>query len=285
MVASATDVRQGELAHLGADGAQAVEARGRKLAVEPERFDQRGLGGGDLDRCCAVVEIAEQREQPAHERRIGVGAKRAAAGAHLAGDPRLRDAAFHAVGFAALGLGQRRQAARAVDDGRETFLRIVDEAVVFDELLLFLGESHAGKLRGARTACKPTGALAGCNLMDYKCRVAARLASGWAGGSTVAVNPFAIGWFWRGFKGRSVTFAVLFAAFVLGLSISHELGALLRRLGVHWLYAIILPAIFFLWLAKREERFMPDEAKRKLWARSVIAGSIGIAILIAWLKK
>ena len=121
--------------------------------------------------------------------------------------------------------------------------------------------------------------------MDYKCRVAARLASGWAGGSTVAVNPFAIGWFWRGFKGRSVTFAVLFAAFVLGLSISHELGALLRRLGVHWLYAIILPAIFFLWLAKREERFMPDEAKRKLWARSVIAGSIGIAILIAWLKK
>lgn len=99
------------------------------------------------------------------------------------------------------------------------------------------------------------------------------------------MNPFAIGWFWRGFKGKSVTFAVLFAAFVLGLSISHELNALLNRLGVHWLYALILPALFFMWLAKLEPRYIPDEAKRKLWARSLIAGSLVLAILIAWLKK
>jgi hypothetical protein len=99
------------------------------------------------------------------------------------------------------------------------------------------------------------------------------------------VNPFAIGWFWRGFKGKSVTFAVLFAAFVLGLSISHELNVLLHRLGVHWLYALIIPALLFMWLAKLEPRFIPDESKRKLYARSVIAGSLLLAILIAWLKK
>lgn len=101
---------------------------------------------------------------------------------------------------------------------------------------------------------------------------------------TVRVDPFAIGWFWRGFKGRSVTFAVLFAALVLGWSISTELGLLLRRLGVHWLYALILPGLFFLWLAKREDRFIPDEAKRQIWARSLLVGSLVLALLIAWLR-
>ncbi|MBI3886348.1 MAG: hypothetical protein HY302_11560, partial [Opitutae bacterium] len=80
------------------------------------------------------------------------------------------------------------------------------------------------------------------------------------------MNPFAIGWFWRGFKGKSVTFAVLFAAFVLGWSVAGELGRWLHRLGVHWLYALLLPAGLFLWLARVEPRFFPDEAKRKLWA-------------------
>jgi len=99
------------------------------------------------------------------------------------------------------------------------------------------------------------------------------------------VNPFAISWLWRGFRGRSVTFALLFASCLLGWPISREVGHLLARLGVHWLYALILPAFFFMWLAKREDRFIPDEQKRKLWARGLIAGAILLAILIAWLRK
>ena len=98
------------------------------------------------------------------------------------------------------------------------------------------------------------------------------------------MDPFAIGWFWRGCKGRSVTFAVLFAALVLGWSGSRELGVLLQRLGVHWLYAAILPALFFLWLAKLEKRFIPEERKRRLYARGLILGSLGVALLIAWLR-
>jgi hypothetical protein len=98
------------------------------------------------------------------------------------------------------------------------------------------------------------------------------------------VNPFALSWLWRGFKGKSVTFALLFASFMLGMSLSHWVNVALTRLGVHWLYAMVLPAFFFMWLAKREDRFIPDEAKRKLYARSLIAGSIAVAILIAWLK-
>lgn len=99
------------------------------------------------------------------------------------------------------------------------------------------------------------------------------------------VNPFAISWLWRGFRGRSVTFALLFASFVLGWSLSHAVNVLLTRLGVHWLYALMLPAFGFMWLAKREERIFPDEAKRTLYARSLIFASILIAVLVAWFKS
>jgi hypothetical protein len=99
------------------------------------------------------------------------------------------------------------------------------------------------------------------------------------------VNPFAISWLWRGFRGRSVTFALLFATFVLGWPVSAAVNHLLARLGVHWLYAMILPALFFMWLARREDRFIPDEARRKVWARGLIAGSLVLALLLAWFRK
>ncbi len=98
-------------------------------------------------------------------------------------------------------------------------------------------------------------------------------------------NPFAIAWLWRGFKGNSVTFALLFATFVLGWPLSDELGRLLTRLGVHWLYVLVLPGFFFMWLAKREDRFIPDEAQRKRWARGLIVGAILLALLIGWIRK
>lgn len=94
------------------------------------------------------------------------------------------------------------------------------------------------------------------------------------------VNPFAISWLWRGLKGNSVTFAVLFASLLLGWSISEEIGRLLARLGVHWLYALIIPAVVITLLARNETRFIPDPAKRKLYARSLIAGSVVLAVVI-----
>ena len=95
------------------------------------------------------------------------------------------------------------------------------------------------------------------------------------------VNPFAISWLWRGFKGHSVTFAALFASVLLGWSIAAEVRHLLQRMGIHWLYAMILPTVLFMWLAKREDRFIPDESKRKIYARCLIVGSILLAIAIA----
>jgi hypothetical protein len=99
------------------------------------------------------------------------------------------------------------------------------------------------------------------------------------------VNPFAIAWLWRGFKGNSVTFALLFACLVLGWSVTGSLWFFLRQHGVHWLFALVIPGLCFSWLAKREDRFIPDETKRKLWARGLIMGSILVALLITWIRK
>lgn len=99
------------------------------------------------------------------------------------------------------------------------------------------------------------------------------------------MNPFALRWLWLGLKGNSVTFAALFASVVLGWSLSHQINVLLARLGAHWLFALLLPVLFFGWLAKREERLIPDERRRRLWARVLIAGSLAAAWLIAWLRK
>lgn len=96
------------------------------------------------------------------------------------------------------------------------------------------------------------------------------------------VNPL---WLWRGFKGNSVTFAVLFASVLVGASIAGGFHRLLAALGVHWLYVILIPIFLFSWLAGKEPQWIPDEKKRKLWARSLILGSIVLAILVAWLRK
>ena len=99
------------------------------------------------------------------------------------------------------------------------------------------------------------------------------------------VNPFAISWLWRGLKGNSVTFALLFASLLLGASIAGGFQRLLALLGVHWLYAILIPIGLFWWLDKKEPTWLPDMGKRKLYARSLIIGSVLIAVLVAWFKS
>lgn len=98
------------------------------------------------------------------------------------------------------------------------------------------------------------------------------------------VNPFALSWLWRGLKGNSVTFAALFASVLLGASIAGGFRHLLSSLGVHWLYVMLIPIFFFSWMSKMEPQWIPDEGKRKLYARSVIVGSILLAIAIAKLR-
>ena len=81
-----------------------------------------------------------------------------------------------------------------------------------------------------------------------------------------------------------MTFALLFASLLLGASIAGGFQRLLALLGVHWLYVILIPIFLFSWLNKMEPQWLPDEGKRKLYARSLIIGSIVVAILIAWFR-
>lgn len=94
------------------------------------------------------------------------------------------------------------------------------------------------------------------------------------------MNVFAVSWFWRGLKGHSVTFSLLFASFVLGLSISGGIKRLLADLGVHWLYVLILPVVFFTWMNSQEPKWIPDEKRRRTIARALLFGSVVLAILI-----
>ena len=188
----------------------------------------------------------------------------AAAVALLGRDPRQRDAAFHAIGLGAIGFRQGGTPAGTIYHGGKPLLRVLNDREIIDHLLLFFFEGHS------RGNCGTSG------------RLASRRVAALSGGM---VNPFAISWLWRGFKGRSVTFALLFATFMLGWPLSAAVNHLLTRLGVHWLYAMILPACFFMWLAKREDRLIPEEAQRKLWARGLIAGSLLLAALIAWIRR
>lgn len=84
--------------------------------------------------------------------------------------------------------------------------------------------------------------------------------------------------------GHSVTFAALFASVLLGASIAGGFKHLLAALGVHWLYVLLIPIFLFSWLSKKEPQWLPDPVKRKFYARSLIVGSIVIAVLIAWLR-
>lgn len=94
------------------------------------------------------------------------------------------------------------------------------------------------------------------------------------------MDPIALGWFWRGLRGHSVTFSALFASVLLGVSIAGGVGQLLASLGVHWLYVLILPGLLFAWLNKKEPQWLPELEKRKRIARTVLLGSIVLAIVI-----
>ncbi len=94
----------------------------------------------------------------------------------------------------------------------------------------------------------------------------------------------ALGWFWRGVRGRSVTFSALFASLVLGVSIAGGVNRLLASLGVHWLYVVILPVVFFTWLNRKEPQWIPDQERRRKIARLVLWGAVVLAIVINQLR-
>ena len=95
------------------------------------------------------------------------------------------------------------------------------------------------------------------------------------------VNPFsAIPWLWRALRGRSVTFAALFALGALGIPAVHWLRQALGGLGAPWLAWLILPSLLIAWIARRETEWLPDEAQRAKWVRFLlVSGAIGAVVI------
>lgn len=97
------------------------------------------------------------------------------------------------------------------------------------------------------------------------------------------MNPVSgVSWVWRAWRGRSVTFAALFATSLLGVSVLGVLRQGLSRIGVPWWGWLIAPFFVVSFLAKKEAVWIPDEAVRRKWARWLVLGSIAIALVIAW---
>ena len=132
----------GEFADAGEGLGEAVLAGGGEMARETERAERIGRAGGDFGGRRLAEEIAEQRQQAFHERRIGVALETTAPVAQPTQDPGLGDATPHPVRVGAFSRGESRQPPGAVHHQRHPFLRVVDESELVDKSLKFVWERH-----------------------------------------------------------------------------------------------------------------------------------------------
>ena len=90
-------------------------------------------------------------------------------------------------------------------------------------------------------------------------------------------------------RGRSLTFSLVFAMALLGISFSGLLRAPLRTIGIWGPLIFLLPLLATGLLARREERWLPlQPAFKRLCSRILIYGSILLTVLIwrygVWLR-
>ncbi len=139
-------MRAGKFTNFCTDAAEAIETGGRKIPGETELFKENGFDCRDFGWGRAGVQVADQFQESADERRVRVGVERTAVVVQFRGDPCLGNAAFHAVGLCPVVFVQWRHFAGIVHDGGKTLLWIVDDGVVLDQLLLFFDQGHAKNL-------------------------------------------------------------------------------------------------------------------------------------------
>ena len=136
----------GEGADGGAGAGEAVAASGAEIFCEVEGFEGIGLEGGDFGRRCVAEKGAKEGDEAANEGAVGFAAEITAAVADLADEVDEGNAAADAVRVGALVVGKGREFLRAVNDGAEAFLGVVDDGEVVDELSEFFGEGHGGEV-------------------------------------------------------------------------------------------------------------------------------------------
>jgi hypothetical protein len=89
---------------------------------------------------------------------------------------------------------------------------------------------------------------------------------------------------WKGLKGSSLVFSVVFAMAVLGFSLAGILRSPLKAIGLWWPLIFILPIIAIGWSAKFEQRLALEKNFKRLLCLILIVGSIVLSILLWWTR-
>ncbi len=94
------------------------------------------------------------------------------------------------------------------------------------------------------------------------------------------MNPLSFRALWKGLRGRSLTFSIVFAMAVMGSSFGGLLRAPLRTIGLWGPLVLLLPIIATGYLAKYERHLKLELNHRQWISYSLIFGSILLALLL-----
>ena len=94
------------------------------------------------------------------------------------------------------------------------------------------------------------------------------------------MNPLSLRALWKGLRGRSLTFSIIFAMAIMGSSFAGLLRAPLRTIGIWGPLVLLLPIIVTGLLAKHEHKLSLSVRFRQLCSYTLIFGSIVLAVLL-----
>lgn len=89
---------------------------------------------------------------------------------------------------------------------------------------------------------------------------------------------------WKGLKGNSLVFSVVFAMALMGFSLAGILRSPLRAVGLWWPLILIIPFIAIGWSAKFERRLKLEAGFKRILCMILIVGSILLSILLWWTR-
>ena len=94
------------------------------------------------------------------------------------------------------------------------------------------------------------------------------------------MNFFSLRALWRGLRGKSLTFSLVFAMAVMGFSFAATLRDSFRWVGLWGPLIWIGPILLTGWLAKNESKLKLNDTFRRVCAYGLIFGSILLAVLL-----
>ena len=103
------------------------------------------------------------------------------------------------------------------------------------------------------------------------------------------MDIFSLRALWKGLRGRSLTFSLVFAMALMGFSFAGLLRAPLRTIGLWGPLLFLLPLIATGLLARKEDKLPLKAPFKRLCSRILIYGSILLTLLIwrygVWLRE